>query len=264
MKARRRAVTILLVAGALAVGGFLFHLHSRQTQLQGKVILKGIPPPEIPIQLDTASARLHPRGLTTRHYRVAQDGGLANVLVYIKEGLNGQTFAPPGKDATIEFRRCQFEPYVIGVRTNQSIAFRNSDPFLQNVHCTPKANGNRESNAALVPLTTDFRTIVRELIKFRWPWRGPRIRRSFPAPEIFVRLKCDVHPWEFGYVAVLEHPFFAISDKHGNFHFPPGLPPGKYTLEARHLKAGMVTQDVTVVEGEKKTVNFTLEVAARP
>src|SRR5438128_3766512 len=142
MKARRREVTILLVAGALAVGGFLFHLHSRQTQLQGKVILKGIPPPEIPIQLDTASARLHPRGLTTRHYRVAQDGGLANVLVYIKEGLNGQTFAPPGKDATIELRRCQFEPYVIGVRTNQTIAFRNTDPFLQNVHCIPKANGN--------------------------------------------------------------------------------------------------------------------------
>ena len=93
--------------------------HSPQTQIAGKVILEGIPPPEIPIRLDPLSARLHPTGLTTRHYRLTRDGGLANVFVYIKEGLNGRTFAPAGKDATIEFRGGQFEPYVIGVRTNQ-------------------------------------------------------------------------------------------------------------------------------------------------
>jgi hypothetical protein len=61
---------------------------------------------------------------------------------------------------------------------------------------------------------------------------------------------------------VVDHPFFAITDAGGQFEFPPGLPPGRYLVEARLLKAGGVTQEVVLARGERKRLEFTLEVPA--
>jgi hypothetical protein len=59
---------------------------------------------------------------------------------------------------------------------------------------------------------------------------------SFPTAESFLRFKCDVHPWMFSYVTVLDHPYFAVSGKDGSFTIK-NVPPGKYTLVAMHRKA---------------------------
>ena len=263
MKARRAKAIFLGAVLAIACW-VLVGQRAADPEITGKVTLKGTPPAEIPIQLDPVSARIYPKGLATRHYVVAPDGGLANAVVYIKEGLSSRSFPPSKNRARMEFRRCQIEPYVIGVRTNQPVEFRNMDPFVHNVHFTPKAQGNREFNAALIPPNRDLRGWVRDLFSRRWPWRGQTLSKSFPAPEVFVRLKCDVHPWEFGYINVMEHPYFAVTDKKGKFRFPAGLPAGKYLLEARHLKAGAITHVISIAKGEKTNVSFTLEVPPRP
>ena len=49
--------------------------------------------------------------------------------------------------------------------------------------------------------------------------------------------KCDVHGWMSAYVGVLDHPFFATTDKDGKFELKT-LPPGTYTIEAWHEKLG--------------------------
>ena len=260
-----RSKVIFYLAGAGLAAWLLFSARSEQSGITGKVTLQGTPPLEIQIQFDPVSAKLHPKGLRTRHYVVAPDGGLANVFVYIKQGLEGKTFPAPDHEAVMGFHGCQIEPYVAGVRTNQVVRFLNQDPFVQNVLCTPKANGgNRAFNFALMPPSRGFRAWVNDLLNHRLPWRRQNVKKTFPAPEIFVRLKCDVHPWEFGYVAVMEHPFFAVTDKDGTFRFPPGLPPGRYVVEARHLKAGAVTQEIAISGGESKTLNFTLAAPIRP
>src|SRR6185436_12982051 len=84
------------------------------------------------------------------------------------------------------------------------------------------------------------------------------VKRSFSNPEIFLRVKCDVHPWMFAYIAVLPHPFFAVTDSRGSFQFPPGLPPGKYVIAARHLKAGEAVVEVTIREEQETIIPFTL------
>lgn len=73
-------------------------------------------------------------------------------------------------------------------------------------------------------------------------------------------MKCDLHPWEFGYICVADHPFFAVTDQNGAFRFPPGLPPGRYVNEARHLKAGAVTQETVIGRAEHKRLDFKLKV----
>ena len=55
-----------------------------------------------------------------------------------------------------------------------------------------------------------------------------------------VPFKCDVHGWMNAYVGVLEHPYFAVTDKDGKFTLK-GLPPGTYTIEAWHEKLGTQT-----------------------
>jgi hypothetical protein len=128
----------------------------------------------------------------------------------------------------------------MGVRTNQPFKIKNSDPLMHNVHATPKVPGNKEFNIGQ-------------------PVQGMVTEKSFPNREVLVRFKCDVHPWMFAYVGVMDHQWFAVTDKDGKFKLPGGLPAGTYTLVAYHLKAGEATQQITVSDTDTKEVNFTLE-----
>ena len=209
-------------------------------EITGKVTLKGTPKPEVPIPLEgtTCGPVVHTK-LTTRHYVVGPDHGLANVFVYIKQGAAA---APPvGEEPLLDQANCQYEPYVMGVVTGQKFKIRSSDPLMHNVHATPK-NPKDEFNFAQVS-------------------KGQVNEKSFTAPEVLVRMKCDVHPWMFAYIGVVDHPYFAVTDKNGSFTIP-NLPAGKYTIEARHMKAGAKSQEINITASDKKTVDFEMEVPA--
>ena len=210
--------------------------------ITGKVVLKGTPPPEIkidPLMADPNRGKLHTEPVTTRHYLVSKDGGLANVFVYIKSGLEGKTFAVQAEAPLIDQVGCLYEPYVSGVMVNQKFKIKNTDGFLHNVHAIPKVN--KEFN-------------------FAQPVKDQVNEKSFDKAEVMVQFKCDVHPWMFAYVGVLEHPFYAVTGKDGTFKIS-GLPNGKYTIEAYHPKTHRanpgVTQEITV-SGDTKA-DFTIE-----
>src|SRR6266404_1410188 len=228
-------LTFLALAGSLQV--------LSAADITGKVTLKGTPKPEITIDMaaDPKCGSLHSTPITTRHYLVDKDGSLANVFVYVKSGLTEKNFRPPAGEPMIDQTGCLYEPYVMGVMVNQKFKIKNSDPTLHNVHPTPKAN--KEFNFAQPPTQPP-----------------PVTEKSFTSPEVPVRFKCDVHPWMFAYVGVLEHPFYAVTGKDGTFKIS-GLPNGKYTLEAYHPKTHGanpgVTQEITV-SGDTKA-DFTIE-----
>ncbi len=208
-------------------------------EITGKVTLKGTPKPEIPILLDQSCSKLHSQPITTRHYVLAPDGGLGNVFVYLKTGA--PKMPPPKQPVVVDQVDCLFQPFVVGAMVGQKVVFRNSDPLLHNVHVTPKVN--KELNLAQ-------------------PFQGQQHTNIFEKPEVLVRVKCDVHPWMFAYIGVLEHPFYAVTDKTGAFRIA-NVPAGKYTIEAYHLKAGAKAQELTLASDDKKTVAFELEVPAQ-
>lgn len=218
-------------------------LFAAGAQVSGKVTLKGTPPPERTIALDPLCGKLHSEKVTTHFYKVGQDGGLADVFVYIKEKPAGD-FAPPAKPAVLDQKGCLYHPYVSGLMVNQKLTIQNSDPLMHNVHATPKVTGNKEFNVGQ-------------------PVKGMRYTAAFPKREVLLRFKCDVHPWMFAYIGVMDHPFFAVTDKNGNFKLPEGLPAGEYTLVAFHRKAGELTQKIKVADGDKKVVNFTMQVPVK-
>jgi hypothetical protein len=226
-------------------GLFALAVVGSAADLTGKVVLKGKPRNEIKINLspDPRCAALHTEPIFTRHYVLGEGNGLANVFVYLKEGVEKKDWPMPTEKPVLDQVGCEYTPYVMGVRVNQKFTIKNSDPTLHNVHATPNPKGgNKEFN-------------------FAQPLKGMTTEKSFPAPEVAVRFKCDVHPWMFAYVAVVEHPFFAVTDKNGNFKIKD-VPPGEYTVEAWHVKTHRgksgVAQKVTV---DGNTVaDFTIDI----
>lgn len=72
-----------------------------------------------------------------------------------------------------------------------------------------------------------------------------------------LEVTCELHPWTKAYVLVLDHPYFAMTGKGGDFSID-GVPPGTYHLRAWHPVLGLVDQTVTVGGGGVATVAMKL------
>jgi plastocyanin len=207
--------------------------------IAGVVKFQGTPPKptRVIMAADPSCAKLHPSGVVTDDVLVGPDGALANVIVYISDGLGGRTFEPPKQEATIEQKGCMYSPHIIAVQANQPIRVVNGDQVTHNIH--PLPHNNREWN------------------KSQPPGMEP-VTEVFAREEIAIPVKCNVHPWMKAYVAVLKHPYFAATGKDGQFELK-NLPPGEYTIQAWHEKLGSVTQHVTVGSREKKEIQLVLK-----
>jgi hypothetical protein len=181
--------------------------------------------------------------LTTRHYVVAPHGGLANVFVYVKSGLEGRSFPLSTNRPVLDQTNAGFYPYVIGVMTNQTLLIKNSEPYMDNPMATPSRNKEFNLGQPVTGMISPVR---------------------FDQPEVLIRVKCGVHAWEFAFVGVVESPFFGVSGTNGDYRLPPDLPPGRYVIEAVHPKAGRVTKEVVLGQDEKRSLDFTMEVPAKP
>jgi len=229
---------LLVVVSALAA------LQAVQAgDISGTVTLKGTPPPEkeIPqIKDDPNCGKLHTEAVKTRFYVVGANNGLGDVFVTLK-GISGKSTGASAAPAVIDQKGCEYQPYVLAVQTNQKIQVKNSDPVLHNIHPTPTAPGNKEENKAQMP-------------------NGPELSFTFPTAENFLRFKCDVHPWMFAYACVVDHPYFAVTDKDGKYTIK-NVPDGKYTIEVYHRKAAPATAPVTaeVEVSGGATKDFSLE-----
>lgn len=238
MKLTTQLLMAAVVAGATQMAS--------AADITGKITLKGTPPPEKELPLDPSCGKLHTAKPKTRFYVVDAKGGLADTFVYIKEGLTAKPDAS-AQAAVLDQKGCEYVPYVFGLQTKQKLSVKNSDPLMHNVHATPDPkSGNKESNMAQMP--------------------GPKmLDYTFNNPEVFLRFKCDVHPWMFAYAGVVDHPYFAVSGADGSFKIP-NVPPGKYVVEIVHRKthatAKPISKEVTVgADGAK--LDVTIEVAAQ-
>jgi hypothetical protein len=173
------------------------------------------------------------KGDNTAEAVVVSGGKLANVFVYVKDGLGTRTFDVPSTPVTIDQKGCQYHPHVLGVMTTQTVEIKNDDQTTHNIHPTPK--DNREWNESQPPAAAP-------------------IQKSFAREEVMLPVKCNQHPWMKMYVSVVKNPFFAVTDKDGKYEIK-GLPPGDYTLAFVHEKLGEQDQKVTVAAKDTKTVD---------
>ena len=208
--------------------------------ISGFVHLSGKAPS--PVEIDMAQdPACSMAGTNMSQQYVVNQGGLANVFLYVRDGLGNKTYSVTRTPVVIDQKGCRFTPHVSGAMVGQQVQFMNSDPTMHNVHMTPTAAGNDAIDVS------------------QGPNSGPD-SRQFHAPELMIPLRCNNHPWMQAYVSVVSNPFFAVSDASGHFTIK-GLPPGTYTLVADHEQAGQQTATITVTARQSATQNFTYNAA---
>jgi plastocyanin len=149
----------------------------------------------------------------------------SNIAVYV-DIIPDKKFDAPSQHVVVDQKKMEFVPSVVVVLQGTTVDFTNSDPVGHNVYW-PSISGNKK-------LTHNLGT---------WP-KGEK--KSFQFSDLGVApLLCNVHPEMSGYVVVVATPYFAVTDKDGNYEIK-NVPAGKYTLKTWSEDGKPTTQSVDV------------------
>jgi len=169
--------------------------------------------------------------VTAHGMRSAQD-----IAVYV-DAIPGTTFTPPANAPVEDQKHMTFVPHVLVVLKGTTVQFLNSDPVGHNVYW-PSIDRNKK-------LAHNMGT---------WP-QGQQ--KSFTFNDLGVApLLCNVHPEMSGYVVVVSTPYFAVTDKDGNFEIKD-VPDGSYTLKT-WSEAGKPASQSVAVAGGSASVEITV------
>lgn len=207
-------------------------------RVDGAVRFEGTPPEPEPIDMsaDAYCEEANAEPSMKRPVVVGPDDGLANVIVFVKEGAPTES-GPPEKEVLLDQSGCRYEPHVFTLRAGQTLVIRNSDETLHNVHAHTRQNRG---------------------FNIGQPIEGSESRRSFAVTEEAIAIRCDIHGWMESYVSVFEHRFHTVSSESGAFALP-ALPPGEYVVEAWHETLGSRTRQVTVSAGGETRIEFAFD-----
>jgi plastocyanin len=156
-------------------------------------------------------------------------------VVYV-EAVAGKTFPGLTQHVTIDQKGLVFAPHIVVIAQGTTVEFLNSDSVAHNVFW-PSISGNKK-------LGHNMGT---------WP-QGQQKSFKFDNPGI-VPLLCNVHPDMSAYVIVSPTPYFAETDKSGEFKID-NVPDGAYTVTAWNEGAKSKSNPLKVA-GDT-TADFTL------
>lgn len=158
------------------------------------------------------------------------------IAVYIT-AIPGKKFDAPADHVVIDQKKMAFVPHVVAVLQGTTVDFLNSDPVGHNVYW-PSISGNKK-------LAHNMGT---------WP-QGQK--KSFQFTDLGVAsMLCNVHPEMSGYVVVVPTPYFAVTDKEGNYTIK-NVPAGHYTITTWSEEGKPTTQSVDV--SADTTVDLTVK-----
>jgi hypothetical protein len=141
---------------------------------------------------------------------IGPDGGVANTVVYLKQITAGKDFDLPPARRFLDQKHCQYEPHILLVPADGTLAMKSSDAVLHTIHMDGAASYN------LV-----------------FPFPNQVISRSMASPGL-VHLKCNGgHLWMNAEMFVVPHPYYTVTDIDGSFQLT-NVPPGQYELVAWH------------------------------
>jgi hypothetical protein len=221
----------------------LYYSTGNEATVVGTITLKGAVPKLRVIDMTADPTCQQQNRKPLPDWVITKDGRLANAFVYVKgDMLNVYRFAVPDTEVMLNQHACYFEPHVFGLQVGQSLMIINGDPTQHNTHPTPKLNPEWNQTQAA---------------------EAPPLVKTFRRAEVMIPIKCNQHPWMRAYVGVLNHPYFAVSDKTGKFEIR-NLPPGTYKLVIWHEIFGEQEIDINLVPGENRTADFTFDASKIP
>lgn len=158
---------------------------------------------------------------------------LENIVVYV-EGVPG-SFLPPKKEPEMNHINLRFQPGVLAVMKGTTVSFPNADTVFHSAFSISKTN------------------------PFELGLYGPGREKSWRFQNLgLAEVFCHIHSHMFGFVLVLDNPFFASTSKDGSFTISD-IPDGTYKVKAWMSPSVNDTKSITVKGGEMVAVNFLLK-----
>jgi plastocyanin len=139
------------------------------------------------------------------------------------------------KTKTVEIDQpcCQFVPHVLAMRQGQTLVVKNSAAVAHNVNIT--GGGPWSGINQIVPPGGKFQV------------------EDIPARYIPYFVKCDIHSWMTGRIAVFKNPYFAVTDEDGNFEIK-NAPAGEFRLVISHETGWVLGDEKPTKNGKKITI----------
>jgi plastocyanin len=205
--------------------------------ISGKVTFQGTAP-KLPPEARNKDPKVCGTTFPNQTLLLGAGGGVKNVVVSLTDIHAGKPMAPG--DAQLDQNKCSYAPHVQAVEVGTNLTVLNSDTILHNVHASLGA-------------ATVFNMAM--------PIHNQKIPTKLSKAGL-IKLKCDVHGWMNGAIAVEDTPYFAVTGDDGSFTIAD-VPPGTYTVQAWHETLGDQTQKVTVAAGGKTTADLKYTVAPK-
>src|SRR5437868_14310014 len=152
--------------------------------------------------------------------------GVSGESVLYVDVVQGKTFPAPSEHPLVDQKGLMFTSHITVVQQGTTVDFLNSDSVAHNVFWT-SVGGNKK-------LTHNLGT---------WP-KGEKRSFKFDNPGA-VPLLCNVHPEMAGYIVVSPTPYFATTDKSGEYKIE-NVPDAGYSVVAWHEGAKNQVKQVTV------------------
>jgi plastocyanin len=151
------------------------------------------------------------------------------VVVYLGDA-SGE-FKKPVANPTLDQRNMTFIPHVLPIKTGTTVDFLNNDEVKHNVFSPDHEKYNLGT----------------------WP-KGAIKQYTFDKKGVYTQL-CNVHPEMESFIVALDTPYFALTDKDGNFELQD-VPPGDYTIKVWHEKLRFKKQQIAVSEKGAENIVF--------
>jgi plastocyanin len=151
------------------------------------------------------------------------------VVVYLS-GTQGE-YKKPAANPTMDQRNMSFIPHVLPIQTGTTVDFLNNDEVKHNVFSPDHEKYNLGT----------------------WP-QGTVKEYTFTKQGVYTQL-CNVHPEMEAFIVALDTPYFALTDKDGNFEIKD-VPPGDYTMKVWHEKLRFKKQQINVSEQGVENIVF--------
>ena len=212
---------------SIAVFTVLFVAVAAQAEewgtLTGRFVYDGKAPAQQPLSITKdQEVCSKPPTLVDESLEVEKDGGLANVVVWLRTkdvAVNPEYAKTATEKAVLDNHHCQFVPHVLAMRNTQQLEVKNSDTMGHNTNLALISNA--PFNVVIPSNTTSDK-------KLDSPENTP------------ATVTCNIHPWMKAYVLVRPDPYYAVSLKDGKFEIK-NLPAGKeLEFQVWQEKAGNV------------------------
>ena len=169
---------------------------------------------------------------------VRQGSGLGGAVVWLDDIRRGKS-VPLERRLELEIEKCRLSPRVQAGVVGSAVNVLAHEPFREHLHFLA---GGESSARANVLLGQDEQVIPTNL--------------PFSKPGLVI-VKDSDHPWPAAYLAVFDHPYFAVTTPNGSYTID-GIPPGHYTLKVWHERTKVVDKPVDVTAGGAARVDVEL------